>query len=391
MFWKQVCEGDSQITREATRLGHRYMMGRCGFLAAEEFEPEVPAAFFASYPRDMQLYMASLVRALRHSGSSSLGFDRSRAGLFDGTSRGPFLYWEELRDGGRNASGSDLMFGIPGQAAAIGATALGVEGPVQTFNASCCSGMVAIGQACREIAEGRIDMAVAGGHEATLCDAFFASYREAGILCPSQGDPRTASRVYRDSAGVVFAEGAANVVLESRESALRRGARILGTLGGYAHGNHAQHPTHVDDSGRRATRLIEDLLREAGVSPDDVGFVIGHGNGRPASDASELAFMRQLFGGRCGEMPLVSVKPVVGHTLGASGAVNFVVSLLAARSNRVPPTLNVVRRPEDEFHFGGRELPRRHWQMGLSLSLGMGGHQAARLVQRPREAEANCQ
>lgn len=196
------------------------------------------------------------------------------------------------------------------------------------------------------------------------------------------GDPKHAYRVFLESSGAIFAEGAVTVVLERRSRARQRGARVLGSIRGYGYGNHGLHPTNVDTSGERPARLIRGLLRDANASPTDVGFVIGHGNGVPESDRSELAYMRAVFGSECSEVPLISVKPIYGHSLGASSATSFAASILAANADRVPPTANLHQPSSSEFHFGGGAIPRRNWRYALSMSLGIGGHHTALLIER---------
>ncbi|NND45645.1 MAG: hypothetical protein HKN58_10000 [Xanthomonadales bacterium] len=381
-FWRRLAGQSSQITVESFENGRRYPLGRCrpngltGSLNAGVQDR------FERLPRDIQLYAESLAGALEDAGLARQDVIGERAGIYSGSSRGPFLYWDgSYRD--RLRREDDLTFGVPGQASAFGALLTGVTGPVHTFSNSCCSGAVAMDFASSDLLRDRVDIALVSGHEATLCARFFSGFREAGILAVPTPEPARLYRVYHQPSGVVFAEAAITLVCERRSTAVARGARILGTFGGYAYGNHALHPTNVDPSTDRPYELVQQLFRQLGIGPSDVGFVIGHGNGVPASDLAELTWMRRVFGDGVADVPLFSVKPVVGHSIGASSTASFLASLQIAAAGHVPRLTNLDPGADDEFNFGGMDIPRANWKVGLSVSYGIGGHHAMMAVLRP--------
>jgi len=274
----------------------------------------------------------------------------------------------------------------PGLAAAI----LQIQGPTYSFSASCCSGAVAIGHAFREIATGGLDVAFAGGHDSALCAPIFAMYRNAGLLSSERRDASRAIRPFHGSAGNAFGEGAVVLVLESRQHAERRGARVFATIAGFSHGNGGVHPTHVDSSGERPARLIRSVLTQGNLESVDVGLVVGHGNGVDQSDRSELAYMHRAFDGHAAGISLVSTKPLWGHTLGASSAVNVAAAVMMAHQGVMtslatrPHLANGSTAPVS----GGARLKA---PAIVCVSMGIGGNNTAVLVCRSdgtRPAEA---
>jgi 3-oxoacyl-[acyl-carrier-protein] synthase II len=215
----------------------------------------------------------------------------------------------------------------------------------------------------------------------------YRMYRDAGILSLERDDARRAIRPFVDHTRNAFGEGAITLVLETRAHAARRGATVLASIDGWKLGNNGGHPLHVDTEGSRATALISQVLDKAKVSRDDIGFVVGHGNGVEQSDHSELTYMHNIFGERAPQVPLLSVKPVYGHLLGGSSALNVAAVSLMLHHGWIFPTLNVEPgtsdRGIDHLAGGGR---RSAAAAGLSVSYGIGGHNAVVLVGRAETA-----
>jgi 3-oxoacyl-[acyl-carrier-protein] synthase II len=206
-------------------------------------------------------------------------------------------------------------------------------------------------------------------------------YNDARLLSGERDDARRAIRPYVEHSKNAFGEGAISLVLETRAHAVQRGATILATIDGFKLGNNGGHPLQVDAEGRRAATLIDDVLARAEVDRAEVGFVVGHGNGVPQSDASELAYMHQVFAERAPEVPLVSVKPVYGHLFGASSALNVAAAVLMLHHGWLVPTLNIdparATGPIDHLAGGGRRNTR---SAGMAVSYGIGGHTAVMLL-----------
>ena len=388
-LWGQLRDGLSQLEFEPAPGGNgeRWPVGRVHDFFAERWLGRFPREFYERYHREQQLYLASLMIALDDAQLDLATVRPERIGLFDGTSRGNFDYWyervrsEHCRSATELYTRRDLLTGTPGQAANLAASLLGVRGPVYTFSVTCCSGAVAIGQACRELAHGELDVAIAGGHDSSLQAPMYRMYRDAGLLSLEREDARRAIRPYGEHSRNAFGEGAIALVLETREHALRRGATPLATIEGWKLGNNGGHPLNVDVRAARAIELISDVLAAAAVDRERVGFVVGHGNAVEQSDRSELAYMRAVFAERAPQVPLISVKPIYGHLFGAASALNVAAVILMLHHGWIVPTLNIdparASGGIDHRAGGGR---RTEEPAALAVSYGIGGHSAITLV-----------
>jgi 3-oxoacyl-[acyl-carrier-protein] synthase II len=373
--------------------GECWPVGRIAGFEAQRWLGRFPRKYYERYHREQQLYLASIMIAIDDAELDVAGVPRDRIGIFDGTSRGNFDFWyERTRAETRLAANElytrrELLSATPGQAANLAASLLGVTGPVYTFNVTCCSGAVAIGQACDALERGDVDVAFASGHDSSLQTPMYWMYRDAGLLSTECDDARRAIRPYVDCSRNAFGEGAITLVLETREHAARRGAAPLATIRGWKLGNNGGNPLRVDAEGGRATALISQVLASAEVDRDRIGFVVGHGNGVEQSDRSELQYMQRVFGERTPEVPLVSVKPIYGHMLGASSALNIAATILMLHHRWIVPTLNVdparVTGPVDHLAGGGRASDT---SAALAVSYGIGGHSAVTLVGKAEAA-----
>jgi 3-oxoacyl-[acyl-carrier-protein] synthase II len=254
---------------------------------------------------------------------------------------------------------------------------------VHTFSSTCCAGAVAIGHAWRELMLGEVDVALASGHDSSLAAPFYHMYRDAGLISEERDDARRALRPFVGHSRNVFGEGAVTLVLETRAHAEARGAEPLAALRGFKYGNNGGHPISVDAEGARVTALTRELLAHSGVARERIGFVVGHGNGVPQSDRSEELYMQRIFDDRVREVPLLSVKPIYGHLLGGSSALNVAAAALMLHHRWLAPTINIdaaaASGPVDHLATGGR--PTRE-PAGLSISYGIGGHNTVMLLER---------
>jgi 3-oxoacyl-[acyl-carrier-protein] synthase II len=388
-LWAHLRDGPSQLVLEPVPdgSGDRWPVGRVAGFDAARWLGRFPKTYYDRYTREQQIYLASLMIALDDANLDLASVPRERVGIFDGTSRGSFDYWyqrvraEADTTGGAHYTQRELLVGTPGQAANLAASLLGVRGPSYTFNVTCCSGAVAIGHACRELLHGDLDVALASGHDSSLSAPLYQMYRDAALLSEERDDARRAIRPYVEHSKNAFGEGAISLVLETRAHATQRGATVLGTIDGFKLGNNGAHPLHVDAEGRRATTLIGEVLDRAQVDRAQIGFVVGHGNGVPQSDRSELAYMHDVFAERAPDVPLLSVKPVYGHLFGASSALNVAAAILMLHHGWLVPTLNIdparETGPIDHLAHGGR---RSTAPAALAVSYGIGGHSAVTLI-----------
>jgi 3-oxoacyl-[acyl-carrier-protein] synthase II len=203
-------------------------------------------------------------------------------------------------------------------------------------------------------------------------------YRESKLMTDETERPERAIRPYTGASGNAFGEGSITLVLETRRHARARGALVLAQVAGYRQGNGGEHPTDVDFTGQRPARLITDVLREAELDASEIGFVVGHGNGVKQSDISELNYMKRIFGRRSREVPLISTKPIYGHTLGASSALSAAAAVLMLHEGFVIPTINVDERAVVQgFHHQANRGAASDARAGLVVSYGIGGQNAA--------------
>ncbi|MBF4463170.1 MULTISPECIES: beta-ketoacyl-[acyl-carrier-protein] synthase family protein [unclassified Rathayibacter] len=269
---------------------------------------------------------------------------------------------------------------MPNAAAVAVSMALGSTGPALTLATTCASGADAIGTGVTLLRSGSTDLVIAGGCEATLSPVTLAAFARLGALSTRSGDPALASRPFdADRDGFVMGEGAAFVVLERESDAKARGARIHGEVLGYAAGSDAHHLSMPHPEGDGALRVMSAALRDAGIDSADIGHVNAHGTSTRLNDAVEARALGRLFGRYV--PPVTAVKGVTGHLLGASGALEAVVAMLAARRGLVPPVANHDRTDPAIALDVVAGVPREvRPAPALSTSFGFGGHNAALVV-----------
>src|SRR5580700_6839894 len=255
---------------------------------------------------------------------------------------------------------------------------LGARGPNMAVVSACASGADAIGQAANWIRQGDAVAVLAGGTEAGITSTGIAMFAAARALSTRNDDPEHASRPFeRDRDGFVAAEGSAVLVLEEREHALARGATIYAELLGYAASADAHHITAPEPSGDGAVRCVRRAIERAGKRPEDIEYINAHGTGTPLNDLAETRALKQVFGDSAYKVPISSTKSMTGHMLGAAGAFEAMVTILALRDGFVPPTVNLEHPdPECDLDYvpnSGRAVNSR---LVMTTSFGFGGHNA---------------
>lgn len=253
----------------------------------------------------------------------------------------------------------------------------GFSGAALAVATACASGANSIGEGVHLIRSGRADVVVAGGSEAAITPTCLAGFARMGALSSRRHDPTGASRPFdRDRDGFVMGEGAGILVLESEEHAARRGATPIGEVAGYGATCDAHHLTAPDPAGEGALASMVLALADAGLQPSDVGHVNAHGTSTPLNDRAEADALATLFSGPT--PPVTSSKGVTGHLIGAAGAVEAVVGLMAARAGTVPPVANLTDPDVNPAVDLVRDEPRAiRNPVVLSNSFGFGGHNAA--------------
>ncbi len=264
----------------------------------------------------------------------------------------------------------------------------GLKGPNHAVVTACATGTHAIGDAARIIAVGDADVMVAGGAEATICRIGIAGFIACKALSTGYNDtPEKASRPYdKDRDGFVMGEGSGVVVLEEREHAIARGARIYAEVIGYGMSGDAYHVTAPAEDGDGAFRCMQAALKRAGISAGDIDYINAHGTSTPMGDEIELRAVERLVGNNAAKLSMSSTKSSVGHLLGAAGAVEAIFSVLAIRDQICPPTLNLDNPSvETPIDLVPKVAKKKEINTVLSNSFGFGGTNAS-LVMRRHEA-----
>ncbi len=339
-----------------------------------------PAPYFDN-PKDArradrfaQFGLAAAMEALDQAGD--LDVDPSRIGVFVGTGIGGISTNEKEivtchERGGRRVSPFLVPMMMPNAAAASISMRFGFQGPLETTVTACAAGTHSIGNALNAIRWGRADVMMAGGAEAPMTPTSLAGFRNMTAMTKQGVSMPFDAR--RD--GFVIAEGAAVLVLEEYEHAVKRGANILAEVLGSANTADAHHITAPSPGGSGAIRCMELALEDAGLGPSDIVHINAHGTSTPLNDAAETHAMAKVFGTEAGPI-VTSTKGVTGHALGAAGALEAVAVVLAMQRKLIPPTLGLEQRDPELPVLDLVMGEARSWEPGPSLSnsFGFGGH-----------------
>ena len=341
--------------------------------------------------RFAQLAIGASVQAMREAGldESLGGIDPTRFGVIIGSGIGGIWTFEEqhrklIERGPSRVSPFFVPMFISDIAAGLVSIRWGLKGPNYCTVSACASSAHAVGNAFRAIKYGEADLMVAGGTEATVSPQTVAGFAAMTALSERNDSPETASRPFdatRD--GFVLGEGSGVMILEELEHAKARGATILGEVVGYGQTADAYHITAPAEGGEGAVRAMQAALREANASPADVGYINAHGTSTPANDKNESAAIRTALGDRAYEIVVGSTKSMTGHTLGAAGGIEAVISTLVCREGKIPPTINFHERdPDCDLNYATGGMVEARVELALSNSFGFGGHNVCLAVRR---------
>ena len=342
--------------------------------------------------RFSQLAVASALRAMEHAGLNGSNMDPEEAGVLMGNGNGGMPVTEEnarvlFERGGMKESPFFIPMVLPNMAAAHVSRLLGLKGYTNTVITACAAGTQAIGEGAEVIRRGTAKVIVSGGTEAGICQLSLGGFSVIKALSSNNEDPAKASRpfeAHRD--GFVPAEGAGAFVLEEMEFALSRGANILAEVVGYGVSSDAFHPVHPDDNGDGAARAMRWALADAGVRPDEIDYINAHGTSTPINDAVETLAIKQVFGDGAYNVPISSTKSMIGHAMGAAGAVEAVVAVKTIESGIIHPTINYENPdPACDLDYVPNVARQVDVRTVLSNSFGFGGQNACLVIRRFEE------
>jgi 3-oxoacyl-[acyl-carrier-protein] synthase II len=354
-----------------------------------------PAALFkdaeaANLDRVSQFAIAAAAEALACSALDPAAAGRERIGVYWGTGMGGA---HSLEGAYRQVYGAaewrlrplTVVMAMNNAAGANVAVRHGLGGPFANFSTACSSSAMALGEAMRTIAAGRADAMIAGGAEALLTPGTLAAWQALRTLAPADvGDPAASCKPFdRRRAGLVLGEGAAAFVLEDEAHARARGARVLGYLSGYGNSCDAVHMSRPASTGQ--TRAMREALQESGLGPADIGYINAHGTATAVGDVVEAEAINAAFGGGAAAVRVSSSKSLHGHLLGAAGAVEFAVALLALDEGLIAPTA-FLEQPDPAVKL--RHVPLRAERIPppravMSNSFAFGGSNVVLIAERP--------
>lgn len=408
-----VITGSGMITSLGSDTGSNWealIAGSCGITALdgldlEEQEVHVGAQVHDFVPmnymdrkearrmdRYCQFAVAAAAEAMTQSGLTMEYYGADRVGTIIGSGVGGLetlaVEFAKLHERGpARISPLFIPMMISNMAAGKVSMIYGTKGVNYCVTTACASGTHAIGEAFRAIKYGHLDACIAGGAEAPITPIALAGFNNMTALT-KETDPNQASMPFdARRSGFVIAEGAGIVVLEELESALARGADIICEISGYGATADAYHITSPDPEGQGAARAMLLAMAEAGLSPEDIGYINAHGTSTPLNDKYETIAIHSAFGTAAHTVAISSTKSMTGHLLGAAGAVEAIYTGLALRYGLIPPTINLQQPdPECDLDYVPVEARKANIKAALSNSLGFGGHNGTLCLRKWEEA-----
>jgi nodulation protein E len=372
--WKGLREGRSAIGPITSVDGPRVNLKIQNGAEVHGFEPlkHFEGGKDAQLDRFAQFSVVAAREAFRDSGIELTPELRERSAIVCGSAVGGQAAietgFEDLYVAGR---GRVHPLTIPKTMANAGASHismdLGLSGPVYTVSTACSSANHAIGQAFRLVRDGLVDFAVTGGAEAIFTLGMLKAWEAMRVISPDTCRPFS-----KDRRGMILGEGGAMLILEPLDSARARGARIYAELCGLGMTSDAHHLTQPTVDG--PARAMKGALREAGLSPESIGYINAHGTGTPGNDPVESRAIREVFGAHADKVAVSSTKSMHGHALGAAGALEAVATVLALHHGILPPTANYNERdPECDLDYIPNQARARQVEAALSNSFAFGG------------------
>jgi len=399
-FWETITAGRT-ATRRIT------FFDASGFrsqIAAEaDFDPRAAGLSEQEITRTdryIQFALAAAIEALADSALELDDVDHDRLAVSLGSAVGGTMYleddyvavsdrgskWEVDPDYARPFLYSAL---VPSSLASETALRFGAHGPAVVVSTGCTSGIDAIGYGHQMIQDGEADIVIAGAAESPISPISMACFDPIKATSHRNEDPEHASRPFdRDRDGFVMGEGGAVLVLEELEGALDRGAHVYCEVAGFASRGNAYHMTGLKPDGLDMAEAIRDALEQSRLTPEDIGYINAHGSGTKQNDRHETAAYKKALGDAAYRIPISSIKSMIGHSLGAIGAIEMAACALAIDRGVVPPTANWENPdPECDLDYTPKVARRTPVDVALSTGSGFGGFQSAMIFARPGDLE----
>ncbi|MDD5729929.1 MAG: beta-ketoacyl-ACP synthase II [Candidatus Omnitrophica bacterium] len=388
-FWSSSLKGKSGVDLikdfDASLFDSRIFGAVKGFNPGEY----MPGDVAKSVDRVVQLALASARMALDNSKLDLENEDRNRIGVIFGSGLGGIIFQEQqimraFDKGAHRINPASVPRITPNAVSSQVAINFKLCGPNMVISNACASGANAVGEAYRKIQNGGADMAFTGGAEASLSEFSFGAYDALKVLSKRNAEPQAASRPFdKDRDGFVLAEGAATLVLEELNHALDRGARIYAEISGYVSNSGAYHMVIPDPSARDISYTMSAVLKDAGMKTEDIDYINAHGTSTLQNDKVETKGIKEVFGENAYKIPVSSTKSMIGHTIGASGAIEALVCALVIDNQIIPPTINYKNPdPDCDLDYVPGEPRRAEINAVLSNSFGFGSNNVCLIFRR---------
>lgn len=387
-FWQAIKDGRNGITRIT-----RFDSSRIDTKVASEITNLDPTLYVdKKEAKRLDLFtlyaIAASHMAVKESGINIANEDPFRVGVLIGTGIGGILTLEEqkeilLQKGPQRVSPFFIPMMISNMASGYVAIRFGFQGYNECVTTACATANHAIGDAFHVIRSGIADVMVSGGAEAAFSELAFAGFCSAKAMT-TESDPEKACRPFdKNRSGFVMGEGAGILVLEELEHALKRGANIIAEIVGYGCTCDAYHITAPHPEGLAGIKAMQFALQDAGIKPEEVGYINAHGTSTPLNDSIETMVIKKVFGEHAYKLAVSSTKSMTGHLMGAAGGIEAIITALALKDGYLPPTIH-LETPDEECDLDyvpnlGRKADIKY---ALSNALGFGGHNAVIVLRK---------
>jgi 3-oxoacyl-[acyl-carrier-protein] synthase II len=386
-FWRALCAGRSGISliEQIDTAAFRVKFGG----EVKNFSPELvlDAKVARRLDRFAQFALVAAVAAVRDSGVNFSREDPFRCGAILGSGIGGLTEFEEqhsrfMHGGPGKISPFVIPKMIPNAAPGNVSIHFGLCGPNTAVSTACASAAHAIGDALRAIQWDYADVMITGGSEAVITNMGLGGFISARALSLRNDNPQAASRPFdKDRDGFVLSEGAGVLILEELERARRRGATIYAEVLGCGSSADAHHITAPHPEGTGAVRAMQLALRDARLNPEEIQYINSHGTSTPLGDEAETKAIKQVFGAHARRLAINSTKSMIGHTLGASGGIELLVSALSIQQGLIHPTINYqTPDPACDLDYVPNRPREMRIRRAISNSFGFGGHNCCLVI-----------
>jgi len=380
-FWQALINGQSGIDTIQSFDISSYDSQIAGEVKDFNSDDYLPRKDARRMDRFSQFAVSASLMAIQDSNINLESLDRERSGVILGSGIGGIHTFEEqhnilMNRGPQKVGPFFIPMMIVNMGAANVAIQLGLKGPNSCVSTACEASTHAIGEAFRIIQRGDADLMVAVGSEASITPLALAGFCAMKALSTQNQEPQKASRPFdKKRDGFVMAEGAAALILESEETALRRGARIYAEIRGYGASCDAYHITAPDPEGDGAARSMSNAILDAGLTIDDIDYINAHGTSTPLNDKMESLAIKKVFGEKAYRLKISSTKSMTGHLLGAAGALEAAATILAISEGIIHPTINYQEKDEEcDLDYVPNIAQKIIIRNAISNSFGFGGH-----------------